>query len=445
MFRKLISALLGLALLVTSTAAYAVPTEPAYSEHKVQEIWAKGFKGEGVTVAVIDQGINLAHEYFTGQVVDGLCVYQAQSQSLCPNGSKYQTGIQAASQRFENGVIVSNESHGNMVSGLIAGNPNEQAPGGVAPKAKLLVANTDLALPSLVSALTYIYDNREKYNIVAVSMSFGTGGGSSREFMVDCNLNPDYAQLKATLSKLRSAGIMPFAASGNGFILNEITWNAPTCLNEAVSIGAIDQRGKVSVYTTMNSKVELLGTDYAKSANTVGYKPAGGTSAATPTVAAGYALLRQAFPSASAQVVLDAMKQSGRLIDDVVRKQIPVMDLLAAYNILSNSPTNPTPNPGSTPVAPTPTPSPTPPASSSGKAPITFTTIPGNLVITIKGFVGKEFKAKIGNHWIRMSPITDMSGLGYTKIVHKVASKTTVKYIAYIDGKKITSGSIRIR
>jgi len=444
-FRKLVSGLLGLALLVTSTTAYAVPPEPAYADHKVQEIWAKGFKGEGVTVAVIDQGINLAHEYFTGQVVDGICVYQTQSQSLCPNGSKYQTGIQAASQRFDKGAIVSNENHGNMVSGLIAGKPNEQAPGGVAPKAKLLMAITDLRLPSLVSALTYIYDNREKYNIVAVSMSFMVGGGATRDYMLDCNQNPDFAELKATLSKLRSVGIMPFAASGNDFVLNQITWNAPTCLSEAVTVGAIDSRGKVAMYSTMNSKVELLGTDYAKSADTVGYKTSSGTSAATPVVAAGYALLRQAFPSASPQLVLDAMKQSGRLIDDVVRKQIPVMDLLAAYNILSTTPSNPTPSPSTSPVAPTPSPTPAPPVSSSSKSSIVFTTTPGNLVITINGFVGKEFKAKLGNEWIKMSPITNRSGLGSTKIVHKAVSKTTVKYIAYIDGKKITSGSIRIR
>jgi hypothetical protein len=238
---------------------------------------------------------------------------------------------------------------------------------------------------------------------------------------------------------------MPFAASGNGFILNEITWNAPTCLSEAVSIGAIDQRGKVSMYSTMNSKVELLGTDYAKSADTEGYKPSSGTSAATPVVAAGYALLRQAFPSASAQVVLDSMKQSGRLIDDVIRKQIPVMDLMAAYNLLSNTPpSNPTPSPSATPVAPTPLPTPTPPIASSGKPSITFTTTPGNLVITINGFAGKEFKAKIGDNWISI-PSINKSALGYIKIVRKAVSKTTVKYIAYIDGKKITSGSVRIR
>lgn len=430
MLRKLTSTLLGFALLVSSTAAYAVPTEPAYTAHNIQEVWAKGFKGDGVTVAVIDQGVNLTHEYFAGQVVDGICVYQTGSPNLCPNGSKYQTGIQAASQRFARGIIVASENHGNMVSGLIAGKPNAQAPGGIAPNAKLLMANTDLALPSLVSALNYIYDNREKYNIVAVSMSFGIGGGSSREYILDCNLNPDYAQLKATLSKLRAAGIMPFAASGNGYILNEVTVSAPTCLTEAVTIGAVDPAGKVSMYSTMNSKVELLGTDYAKTANTFGYQTAGGTSAATPVIAASYALLRQAFPTASAQLVLDSMKQSGKLIDDVIRKQIPVLDLLAAYNMLAGNTVVPSPPQTASPVV---TPK------------ISFTTTPGKLIISIKGYVGQKFTAKVGNSWVSVPVLTSTPGLSYTKIVRNAVSKSTVKYEAYIDGKKIISGSIRIR
>jgi subtilisin family serine protease len=432
--RKLLAALLTSAVLVTSltNAAFAVPNEPAYTAHNIQQIWAKGYKGEGVTVAVIDQGVNLTHEYFAGQIVDGICVYQTASQNLCPNGLKYQTGIQAASQRFDKGVIVASENHGNMVSGLIVGKPNTQAPGGIAPNAKLLMANTDLALPSLVSALNYIYDNREKYNIVAVSMSFGVTGGSSREYILNCNLNPDFAQLKATLAKLRAVGIMPFAASGNGYILNEVTATAPTCLSDVVTIGAVDPQGKVSVYSTMNSKVELLGTDYAKTANTVGYQSAGGTSAATPVIAASYALLRQAYPTASAQLVLDAMKQSGRLIDDVVRKQIPVLDLVAAFNMLA----------GNT-VIPTPSTSPTVSPIIAPK--ISFTTTTGNLVIWIKGYQGQRFTAKIGNTWISIPTLVNNPGLTYTKIVRKSVSKTTVKYEAYIDGKRIVTGSIVIR
>jgi subtilisin family serine protease len=430
LLKKFSTAVLAAALLATSltTAAFAVPNETAYTAHNIQQIWAKGFRGEGVTVAVIDQGVNLTHEYFAGQIVDGICVYQNTSPNLCPNGTKNQTGIQAASQRFDRGVLVTSENHGNMVAGLIAGKPNDQAPGGVAPNAKILMANTDLNLASLVTALNYIYDNREKYNIVAVSMSFGVTGGNNREFILNCNSNPDYAQLKATLAKLRSVGIMPFAASGNGFILNEVTPSAPTCLSEVVTVGALDARNQVSVYSTMNSKVELLGTDYAKSATTVGYQTAGGTSAATPVVAASYALLRQAFPTASAQVVLDAMKQTGRMVDDIVRKQIPVVDLVAAYNALAGSTVIPSPT-----ASPVVTPR------------ISFTTTRANLVISIRGYEGQMFAAKIGNTWVVNPVLKNTTGLSFTKIVRKATSNTTVKYEAYINGKRVAVGSIRIR
>ncbi len=430
MLRKLLLTLLTSAVLVTSltNAAFAVPNEPAYTAHNIQQIWAKGYKGEGMTVAVIDQGVNLTHEYFTGQIIDGICVYQNTSPNLCPNGTKNQTGIQAASQRFDKGVIVSSENHGNMVAGLIAGKPNEQAPGGVAPNAKILMANTDLSLASIITALNYIYDNREKYNIVAVSMSFGVTGGSQRDYILNCNLNPDFAQLKATLAKLRSVGIMPFAASGNGYILNEVTASAPTCLSDVVTVGALDAQNKISVYSTMNAKVELLGTDYAKSATTVGYQTSGGTSAATPVVAAGYALLRQAFPTASAQLVLDAMKQSGRFVDDVVRKQIPVLDMVGAYNLLAGSTVIPSP-----PVTPAVTPK------------VSFSTTTGNLVISIKGYAGQMFAAKIGNTWVVNPVLANTPGLSYTKIVRKATSKSTVKYEAYINGKKVATGSIVIR
>jgi len=434
MLKKLSSVALTTALLVTSLSSpsFAVPAEPAYTAHNIQQIWEKGYRGEGVTVAVIDQGVNLTHEYFAGQIIDGICVYDTSSQSLCPNGTKYQTGIQAASQRFDRGVIVSSENHGNMVSGLIVGKPNSQAPGGIAPNAKLLMANTDLRLSSLVSALNYIYDNREKYNIVAVSMSFGVTGGNSRDFILNCNLNPDYAQLKATLAKLRAVGIMPFAASGNGYILNEVTASAPTCLTEVVTIGAVDAQSRVSVYSTMNAKVELLGTDYAKTANTVGYQTAGGTSAATPVVAASYALLRQAYPTASAQLVLDAMKQSGRLVDDLVRKQIPILDLSAAFNMLAGSTVVPSPTNSAT-VSPVVVPK------------VSFTTTKGNLIISIKGYSGQMFAAKIGSTWVVNPVLTNTKGLSYTRIVRKATSNTTVRYEAFINGKRLAAGSIRIR
>jgi hypothetical protein len=76
---------------------------------------------------------------------------------------------------------------------------------------------------------------------------------------------------------------------------------------------------------------------------------------------------------------------------------------------------------------------------------VSFSTTTGNLVIAIKGYQGQKFTAKIGSSWISKPVLVNSPGLDYTKIVRKSVSKTTVKYEAYIDGKKVASGSIRIR
>ena len=441
-----------------STAASAAPFERAYATHNVQTLWDKGFKGEGGAIAVIDQGVNLDHEYFQGQIVDGICVFSNMTPSVCPNGSKYQTGIEAASQRKENGVLVDRESHGNMVAGLIAGKPNNSAAGGIAPNAKLVMANTDLTISSVHAALEYFYQNREKHNIVAISMSFGLGMPSQdRKHILDCNGNPAYAPLKDVLGKLRKAGIIPFAASGNGFLLNEITLAAPTCLSEVVSIGALNDVNQVSVYTTMNNKVELLGVDYAITAHTTGYRPGSGTSAATPIVAGSYSLLRQAFPKHSPETIIAVMKKTGKKIDDVIRKQIPVVDLDAAYKELAvltptasqngveaGNSTGGNSNSGNAGASQDNT---APSESSVVSIPnSSFSASPakGSLNFTFEGYSGKKVAIKVGKTWIVKSPLKNDKGLKTAKITQKVKSGSSVEFQIYIDGKFVTKNTVRI-
>jgi hypothetical protein len=76
---------------------------------------------------------------------------------------------------------------------------------------------------------------------------------------------------------------------------------------------------------------------------------------------------------------------------------------------------------------------------------ISFTTTTGKLIISIKGYQGQKFTAKVGSSWISAPVLANSPGLSYTKIVRKSVSKSTVKYEAYINGKKVASGSIRIR
>ena len=75
--KKLLAALGSALLLVTSLSspAVAAPSEPAYQAINIDAAWSKNILGQGVTIAMIDQGVNLQHEYFDGQVVDGFCMY----------------------------------------------------------------------------------------------------------------------------------------------------------------------------------------------------------------------------------------------------------------------------------------------------------------------------------------------------------------------------------
>jgi hypothetical protein len=405
--------------------AQAQTSEPAYDAINLNSLWSQGFQGQGMTIALIDQGLNLQHEYFRDQVIDGICVYQVQNNLRCPNGTKLQTGITAASQRIENGALVTEEDHGNMVAGIVAGKPNSVAPGGVAPLAKILMANTDMQPQSVVTALNYILANREKYNIVAVSMSFGILGLTSRQDLLNCNTNPVYSEVRQALKRLRDAGVIPFAAAGNGYYLNSAESWAPTCLDEAVSVGSVNTAGNVAVYNTMSTKVELLAPDYAVSAGTFGYGISSGTSAAAPMAAASYTLLRQQFPTLSPEAVLAAMKSAGKKIDDVIRKGIPMVDVAATQLLLQKVQQGSVLSSG----------------DQNRNQKITIGTFNGYIAIYTQGFEGRKLSAKVAGKWLKVDPIQLVPGKGYSLVKRNTGAGFLVNVEVFIDGVSVKTQS----
>ena len=419
---------LSISLIGFAAPAQANVVEPAYSMVNVNSVWELGHQGEGASIAFIDQGVNLTHEYFQDQVVDGFCLYASYTSNFCPNGSKSQTGIAAASQRIVNNFPVFAENHGNMVAGIAAGKPNSVAAGGIAPNAKIVMANIDLTLEGITAAARYVSERAEVNNTVALSLSFGGLFSEMPRSWLLCDTNPALAELAGVIADMRERGIITFAAAGNTPVLDIATSVFPSCLEEVVAVGSVNAQREVSWYVTMSDKIEFLAPDFTRSADTLGYMASSGTSAATPLVAAAFTLLKQAFPNKTSEQVLLAMRQGSSKVDDVIRKQIPLVNIAGAYNLLAAGATTPAD-----------------PGSSSGEQKVTIGTFNGYIAIYTKGYEGRRLTAKVAGKWLKVDPITVASGKTYSLTKRNTGAGYTIKVEVYIDGVLLAQDTVLTR
>ena len=416
-----------LAIVGLSAPAKANVAEPAFDMVKVSSVWAAGHTGSGASIAFIDQGVNLTHEYFQGEVIDGFCLYASYTNNFCPNGSKSQTGLLAASQRIVNNFPVFAENHGNMVAGIAAGKPSSDAAGGIAPDAKIVMANIDLTLEGITAATRYISDRAAANNTVAVSLSFGGLFSEMPRSWLLCDNNPALTELATLIGDMRDKGIITFAAAGNTPVLDIATSVFPSCLQDVVAVGSVNAAGEISWYVTMSEKIEFLAPDFTRSADTIGYLDSSGTSAATPMVAGAFTVLKQAFPDKTSEQVLEGMKRSATLVDDVIRKNIPLINLSAAYEALSNDTSSPD-NP-----------------DESAEQKVTIGTFNGYVAIFTKGYEGRRMTAKVAGRWLKVDPIELVPGQGYSLTKRNTGAGYDIKVEVYIDGVLKAEDSVLTR
>lgn len=427
--RKIFAALSVAVLSVVGLAAPASANvaEPAFDMVKVSSVWDAGHTGSGASIAFIDQGVNLTHEYFQGQVIDGFCLYASYTNNYCPNGSKSQTGLIAASQRIVNNFPVFAENHGNMVAGIAAGKPNSVAAGGIAPDAKIVMANIDLTLEGITAATRYISDRAAANNTVAVSLSFGGLFSEMPRSWLLCDNNPALAELATLIGDMRDRGIITFAAAGNTPVLDIATSVFPSCLQDVVAVGSVNSSGEISWYVTMSEKIELLAPDFTRSADTLGYLTGSGTSAATPMVAGAFTLLKQAFLDKTSEQVLAALKATGTMVDDVIRKDIPMVNVAAAYNSLASD--------ASTPETP----------EENLEQKVTIGTFNGYIAIYTKGYEGRRLTAKVAGRWLKVDPITLAPGKSYSLTKRNTGAGYQISVEVYIDGVLKAEDSVLTR
>ena len=287
-----------------------------------------GVTGAGVTVAILDTGVDKLHPYLKGAVVSEACYSSKAAEysatPVCPGGVTSSLAANSA-MPYRGNCPAGKCDHGTHVAGITAGRAGVAgSPGaGVAPKANIIAIQIFSRFDSSsvcgtapcvltfnsdqIKGLERVYALRNTYTISSVNMSIG--GGSSAT-------NCDTDSRKAIIDKLRSAGIATVIAAGNNGYCGYISY--PACISSAVSIGATDSSDGVSYYSNSASILSLFapGSGINSSIPNKQYATWNGTSMATPHVAGAWALVKQGRPASSVTDILNAFSWTGDAVTD---------------------------------------------------------------------------------------------------------------------------------
>lgn len=278
---------------------------------------ALGWTGEGVTVAILDSGLDRDHPDLEDDL-DGEACFCSGGGGCCPGGGATRVGPGAAED---------NHGHGSNVTGIVT-SKGVVAPVGVAPDARIVAIkvldqnNAFCCSSDVVSGLDWILANRPDVDVVSMSL------GTSALFAGACDNATSFTMAYASaINALRAAGVTSFVASMNNG--SNSLMAAPACVAASLSVGAVydDNFGTVGWGTCTDSGTAVLDhvvcfsnsnatTDlFAPGAFTTsdylngGTSTFAGTSQATPHAAGCAADLLEAHPGlppAELEAILEA-------------------------------------------------------------------------------------------------------------------------------------------
>ena len=269
------------------------------------------------TLAIIDTALNSNMPEIKNNIVYEICLLDWQS---CPNKTQFQEGSGAASMPLSQ-ISANGFDHGTMmVSSAIQTNPNIKIVFVRFVGATLNGARQVTNETSFINALTWVYINKDRFNIKAVSMSQG-----HHNLGTGTNYCPNTPLTNGIITKLTSAGIPVFLPAGNTKDLKKIDW--PSCIPASTAVSAATYGDGPANYTNYDS----LLTDVFARGDLKVLSPNGtksnqvGTSISTQVAAASYISLANKYPTYTMQQLMDLLQSKtiplvsrtikGKLID----------------------------------------------------------------------------------------------------------------------------------
>jgi type VII secretion-associated serine protease mycosin len=326
LFRAVAASLLA----ATSTLAIAAPAQAdryrdgqwhlpflnVAEAHKISQ-------GEGITVAVIDTGVDAEHPDLSGNVLPGLDVVAG------GNGNGWGDRL----------------GHGTGMASLIAGHGhgsgNSEGVLGLAPKAKILPIRINTSA-----------DEGQAGN--GVAMARGVDEAINRGAkIISISQKSDSAAQDALEKAAAERGVIIVAAAGNRNLENLII--DPAAFEGVVAVGAVGKDGQIADISVRDKKLELAapGVDIVAANilnNSTGsrYSIGTGTSGATAIVAGVAALVWAKYPQATSKQIIQQLNATAADKGDAGRDDeygFGVVDPVKAL-------TAPLPTPSTTGAAP---------------------------------------------------------------------------------------------
>ncbi len=310
-------------------AAVGAP-EPNISFMKAPALWNLGYTGQGIVVASMDSGVDVSHPDLASRWRGG-------------TNSWYDPYGQHP------GTPVDLSGHGTWTMGIMVGGDAGGTSIGIAPGARWISVKIfndagSATATAIHLGFQWLLDPDGNPNtddaprVVNNSWTYGYPG---------CNL-----EFEPDLHSLRSAGILPVFAAGNGGPSDSSDYS-PANNPSAFAVGAVDNNGLIASISSRGPsscagsgavfpKVVAPGVNILTSDLYSGFYNTTGTSLAAPHVSGGLALLLQANPDLSADaqenVLINSTIDLGVVGPDNVYGY-GMVDLLSALSVVSSLPT----------------------------------------------------------------------------------------------------------
>ncbi|MBD2494436.1 S8 family serine peptidase [Nostoc sp. FACHB-280] len=250
---------------------------------KAPEVWAKGYTGAGITVAVVDSGVDRNHRDLNSNIWKN--TKEIAGNNKDDDGNGYIDDVYGWNFVSNNNNTLDKNGHGTHVAGTIAGVNNSFGVTGIAYNAKIMPVkvlsdNGSGSDSAIANGIRYAVDNGA--NVINVSIG-------KEQPNTDIQLAVEYASSK---------GAIVVMAAGNA---GASTPYYPASYAQAwgLAVGAVDQYGTTADFSN-RAGTELLSYVTAPGVGVYSTLPGNkyvswnGTSMATPHVAGVVALMLSA-------------------------------------------------------------------------------------------------------------------------------------------------------